>query len=100
MTNQNQNQDIIAILQRVENTVEYTLSTFRRLEQKLETVITVPKKEENEYLTVKEVEQVLKIGRSTFDRYKKNGLIKTILIGNKLQIHRDNVRELLDKGIR
>jgi DNA invertase Pin-like site-specific DNA recombinase len=70
-------------------------NTLKRIEEKIDSVIT-PK--EKEWYTVKETETILGISRSTFDRYKNNGQIKTTYIGRQIRIHFSVIKNILQNG--
>jgi excisionase family DNA binding protein len=51
-----------------------------------------------EYLTIKQVCEMLKIQRATFYRYKNNGL-KISVIGKKSFVRSEDLTAFLEKGI-
>lgn len=60
-------------------------------------------KEENELLTPKEVCEILKIGRNTYQRYVANGTLEPIKVNRqknaKVYIKRSELQKLIDDGV-
>ena len=60
-------------------------------------------KEQKELLTPKEVCEVLKIARSTFDRYMNNGVFEVIKVNkqkySKSYVKRSHLEELIKNGV-
>jgi excisionase family DNA binding protein len=68
---------------------------LKRIEQKIDSVLTPTEKE---YYTVKETESILGISRSTFDRYRNSGQIKTASVGKQIRVHKSVIKEIQEKG--
>ncbi len=73
------------------------LQAIQSLEFKLEKLL-IPA--EKDYYTVKEVEKLLGISRSTFDRYRNNGHIKTTNVGRQIRIHKSVVQSIQENGFK
>ena len=53
---------------------------------------------DNQCYTVKEVVELLKITKNTLSNWRKKGIIKTIKIGNRVLIKREEVVRLLTEN--
>lgn len=51
-----------------------------------------------ERLTPKEVQNMLRIGKSTYQRYVDNGLFEQKKIGGKAYVYRSEIERLIEKG--
>ena len=73
---------------------------INRIESLLTEQNPLPQKE---LLTAKEVQEILKIGRTTFDRYVREGILHTTKIsqkkGAKIYVERKELDNLLKHGI-
>lgn len=60
-------------------------------------------REQKELLTPKEVCQILKIGRATFERYKNDGKIEVLKIDrtkySKIYVKRSHLEDLIKQGV-
>lgn len=63
-----------------------------------EKVTKLVKDKEKELLTPKEVQQMLKIGQTTYQRYVKNEVFEQIKIGGKAYVKRSEIERLIDEG--
>ena len=68
-----------------------------------EQVRTLTGKEQKELLTPKEVCELLKIGRSTYDRYMNNGVFEVLKVNkqkySKSYVKRSHLEELIKNGV-
>lgn len=59
-------------------------------------------KKEKELLTPKEVCEILKIGRTTFQRYIANGILEPIKVNNnkysKMYVKRSDIKKIIDEA--
>ena len=62
-------------------------------------VESLVKEKTPEYLTIKQVCEMLKIQRATFYRYKNNGL-KISVVGKKSFVTREDLTDFLEKAIK
>lgn len=66
-------------------------------------VQALTRKEQKELLTVSEVCQMLKIGRTTFERYMANGVIEVIKFNRKKYtknyVRREHLESLISQGV-
>jgi len=56
-------------------------------------------RQQSEYLTVDQVCEALKIGRSTFYSYKNTGKLKVSRIGKKLFVKQPDLEDAINRGI-
>lgn len=70
-------------------------NALKRIEQKIDSVMAPGTKE---WYTVKETESILGISRSTFDRYRNNGQIKTSNVGRQIRIHISVIQSIQERG--
>lgn len=71
------------------------LKAIKNLENKIDKLISP---EAKEYYTVREVESLLGISRSTFDRFRNSGKIKTTKVGRQIRVHRSIVTSIQENG--
>lgn len=66
---------------------------------KIQEDVSVIKAEyEKELLTPKEVQEILKIGKTTYQRYVDSKVFKQIKIVGKAYVERSEIRELIETG--
>ena len=53
---------------------------------------------QNEYLTIEEVCELLKLSRTTLWRYRKEGIIKIRTIGNKKLFSRADINNIMSEA--
>lgn len=53
---------------------------------------------EKKMLTPKEVQEFLKIGKTTYQRYLENKILKQIKIGGKAYVQRSEIERLIEEG--
>ena len=73
------------------------LETLNRLEQKIDKVFAP---QDKDFYSVKEAENLLGISRSTFDRYRNDGQIKTTSIGRQVKVGKSEIERIKKEGFR
>lgn len=70
------------------------MNTLEVLHEKISRLVTIDSKE---FLTKKEVMNILKIGRTTLDRYIEEGLLKEVKLGKRTRgyIKQSEIDELM-----
>lgn len=63
-----------------------------------EKIMKLVKDRENELLTPKEVQHLLKIGVTTYQRYLKDGVFEQIKIKGKAYVKRSEIDRLIEEG--
>ncbi len=73
------------------------------LHEMAEQIKALTHREQKELLTPKEVCQILKIGRVTFERYKNDGKIEVLKINrakySKVYVKRSHLEDLIKQGV-
>jgi hypothetical protein len=70
-------------------------ASLKRIE---ETVTTRFDEKRNELITPKEFCETFKIGRNTYERWWRKGIVKTCQVGKRKYIERSEVQRLLERG--
>jgi len=74
------------------NEIKSLLLDVREMQKKL--IVEI----EKELLTPKEVQKILKIGKTTYQRYMENKVFKQIKIEGKAYVQRSEIERLIEEG--